>query len=136
MTQAGQTMAVDWMGNVPSADLASLLAINQASSFAQFRTALAGWHAPTQNFVYADSAGNIGAISAGYYPQVGARCQPWLPLPGTGGCDITGVIPFNAVPQVYDPPSHLIATDNQRPVTAAYPYYIGNTCCPRWVPPL
>lgn len=23
-----------------------------------------------QNFVYADSAGNIGAISAGYYPQV------------------------------------------------------------------
>ena len=33
-TQAGQTMAVDWMGNVPSADLASLLAINQASSFA------------------------------------------------------------------------------------------------------
>jgi penicillin G amidase len=127
MTQAGQTMAVDWMGNVPSGDLAALLAINQASSFAQFRTALAGWHAPTQNFVYADSAGHIGAISAGYYPQVAAGCQPWLPLPGTGGCDITGVIPFNAVPQVYDPPAHLIATDNQRPVTAAYPYYIGNT---------
>jgi penicillin amidase len=125
MNQAGQTMAVDWMGNVPSGDLGALLAVNTASSFAQFRAALAGWHAPTQNFVYADSAGNIGAISAGYYPQVAAGCQPWLPMPGAGGCDITGVIGYNAVPQTYDPPSHVIATDNQRPVTGAYPYYIG-----------
>ncbi len=127
MTQVGQTMAVDWMGNVPSGDLAALLAINQASSFAQFRAALAGWRAPTQNFVYADTAGNIGAISAGYYPQVAPGCQPWLPMPGTGACDITGVIAFDAVPQVYDPPWHLIVTANQRPVTGAYPYYIGTT---------
>jgi penicillin G amidase len=127
MTQAGQTMAVDWMGNVPSNDLAAMLAVNQAASFAQFRDALAGWHAPTQNFVYADDSGNIGAISAGYYPQVAAGCQPWLPMPGTGRCDVTGVIPQVAVPRVYDPPSHLIVTANQRPVTAAYPYYIGTT---------
>ena len=46
---------------------------------------------------------------------------------GTGTCDVTGVIPFQAVPQVYDPPSHLIVTANQRPVTAAYPYYIGTS---------
>ncbi len=127
MSQVGQVMAVDWMGNAPSGDLTALLDVDQASSFAQFRAALAGWHAPTQNFVYADSAGNIGAISAGYYPQVAADCQPWLPMPGTGGCDITGVIPFSAVPQTYDPASHLIATGNQRPVTGAYPYYIGTT---------
>jgi len=125
MTQAGQTMAVDWMGNVPSADLGAMLAVNKAASFTQFRAALAGWHAPSQNFTYADSAGNIGAISAGYYPQVPAGCQPWLPMRGTGQCDVTGVIPFRAVPRVYDPPSHLIVTANQRPVTAAYPYYIG-----------
>jgi penicillin G amidase len=127
MTQAGQTMAVEWMGNVPSDDLGAMLAVNQAASFAQFRAALAGWHAPSQNFTYADSSGNIGAISAGYYPQVPAGCQPWLPMPGTGECDVTGVIPYRAVPQAYDPPSHLIVTANQRPVTAAYPYYIGTT---------
>ena len=72
MTQAGQTTSVDWMGNVPSPDLAAMLAVDQAASFSQFKAALAGWYAPTQNFVYADAAGNIGAISAGYYPQVGA----------------------------------------------------------------
>src|SRR5262249_13425183 len=44
-----------------------------------------------------------------------------------GGCDITGVIPYQAVPQSYDPPGHAIATANQRQVTAAYPYYIGTS---------
>ncbi len=127
MTQAGQTTSVDWMGNVPSPDLQAMLTVNQSSDFAQFKAALAGWYAPSQNFVYADAAGNIGAISAGYYPQVAAACQPWLPMPGTGACDIKGVIPYAAIPQVYDPPSHVLATANQRPVTAAYPYYIGTS---------
>ena len=54
MTQAGQTTSVDWMGNVPSPDLAAILAVDQAASFSQFKAALAGWYAPTQNFVYAD----------------------------------------------------------------------------------
>jgi penicillin G amidase len=126
MTQAGQTTSVDWMGNVPSPDLAAMLGVSRATDFAQFRAALANWRAPTQNFVYADSSGNIGAISAGYYPQV-AHGDPWLPMPGTGADDITGVIPYAAEPQVYDPPGHVLATANQRPVTAAYPYYIGTS---------
>ena len=70
ISQAGQTMAVDWMGNVPSGDVAALFAVNTASTFAQFKAALAGWHAPAQNFVYADTAGNIGVVAPGYYPQV------------------------------------------------------------------
>jgi penicillin amidase len=125
ISQAGQLMAVDWMGNAPSDDLGSLLSVNTASTFAQFKGALAGWHAPTQNFVYADTSGNIGVIAPGYYPQVPAGCKPWLPMSGTGACDITGVIPYQAVPQAYDPPSHLIATANQRPVSGDYPYYVG-----------
>ena len=124
MTQAGQTTSVDWMGNVPSPDLAVLLAINTAHDWAQFHAALADWRAPTQNFVYADDRGHIGAISAGYYPVV-RRGQPWLPMPGTGADDVAGVIPYPAIPQAYDPPGHVLATANQRPVGPSYPYYIG-----------
>jgi len=137
MTQAGQRMAVDWMGNVPSDDMTALLGVNQASDWTQFKAALAGWRAPTQNFTYADNdpvtgqssgqTGNIGVYAAGYYPQVPSGCQPWLPMPGTGQCDISGVVPDNAIPQVYDPPSHVVATDNQRPVAADYPYYVGTS---------
>jgi penicillin G amidase len=126
LTRAGQTVAVDWMGNVPSPDLQVMLTINKAADFGQFRAALASWRAPAQNFVYADKRGNIGAISAGYYPLV-RHGDPWLPMPGTGADDVAGVIPYRAVPQVYDPPSHLIVTANQRPVGPSYPYYIGTS---------
>ena len=42
MTQVGQKMAVDWMGNVPSDDLGALIGVNQASDWTQFKAALAG----------------------------------------------------------------------------------------------
>jgi penicillin amidase len=126
MTQAGQTMAVDWMGNIPSPDTQALNEISEASDFAQFRAALANWKAPTQNFVYADDSGNIGAISAGYYPEV-AHGDPWLPLSGAGADDVVGVIPYADIPQVYDPPGHVVASANQRPVGPSYPYYIGTS---------
>jgi penicillin G amidase len=126
LTQAGQTVSVDWMGALGSPDEAALLAIDRAGDFAQFRAALAGWRSPALTFVYADDQGNIGAISAGYYPQV-RDGDAWLPLPGTGADDVAGVIPSAAVPQVYDPPSHVIATADQRPVGASYPYYLGTT---------
>ncbi|HEX3925178.1 MAG TPA: penicillin acylase family protein [Streptosporangiaceae bacterium] len=126
MTQVRQTTAVDWMGNVPSPDVAVIAQISKASNYAQFHAALARWKAPTQNFVYADQAGNIGVVAAGYFPQV-AHGDPWLPLPGTGADDVVGVIPYRATPQVYDPPGHVVATANQRPVGPSYPYYIGTS---------
>src|SRR5215471_16627071 len=126
MTQAGQTTSVDWMGNIPSPDISVMIGVTHAHDFAQFRAALAAWRAPSQNFVYADDHGNIGAISAGYYPLV-RHGDPWLPMPGTGADDVAGVIPYASVPQVYDPPGHVVATANQRPVGPSYPYYIGTS---------
>ena len=126
MTQAGQTTSVDWMGNIPSPDISVMIGVTHARDFAQFHAALAAWRAPSQNFVYADDRGNIGAISAGYYPLV-RHGDPWLPMPGTGADDVAGVIPYASVPQVYDPPGHVVATANQRPVGPSYPYYIGTS---------
>jgi penicillin amidase len=124
ITERGQTTSVWWAGNIPSQDLDVLLGVDQASSYQQFRDALRGWYSPTHNFVYADDQGNIGLISAGYYPQVAAG-QPWLPMPGTGEDDVVGTIPFDSIPQVYNPPGGIIWSANQRQVTADYPYYIG-----------
>ncbi len=126
LTEAGQTVAVDWMGALGSPDEAVMLAIDGAGNYGQFRAALAHWRSPALTFTYADAGGNIGAISAGYYPQVRAG-DPWLPLTGNGADDVAGVIPYAAVPQVYDPRTHLIATANQRPAGPGYPYYLGTT---------
>jgi penicillin amidase len=127
MTMDGQTVSVTWMGDYPSDDLTALLDVGRATDFTGFRSALQGWHAPTVNFVYADKSGNIGAVSTGYFPQMAPGSQPWLPMSGTGADDVVGTIPFAQVPQVYDPPSHVVASTNQRPVADDYPYYIGTS---------
>jgi penicillin amidase len=124
INERGLTTTVWWAGNLPSQDLDVVLRIGQASDFNSFRAALRDWYAPTHNFVYADDKGNIGLISAGYYPQV-AKGQPWLPMPGTGEYDVTGTVPYADIPQIYDPPGNVVWSANQRQVGSDYPYYIG-----------
>jgi penicillin amidase len=125
ISERGITTSVWWAGNIPSQDFDVLMNIGKASDWKGFRDALRGWYSPTHNFVYADDRGHIGLISAGYYPQVPAAAQPWLPMPGTGEFDVTGTIPYNDIPQVYDPPAGFIWSANQRQVSNDYPYYIG-----------
>ncbi|MFE3605413.1 penicillin acylase family protein [Streptomyces goshikiensis] len=124
LTKKGETTAVEWMGNRPSQNLTALLNLNAASDWNGFRDALRDWQAPAQNFAYADRKGNIGVIAPGAYPQI-AQGDARGPLPGTGESDVVGSIPFDVVPQAYNPPSHLLVTANQRPVGPDYPYYIG-----------
>ena len=124
INERGLTTTVWWAGNIPSQDFGVLMRIGQATNYQGFREALRDWHSPTHNFVYADDAGNIGLISAGYYPLV-AQGRPWLPMPGTGEYDITGTVPFDDIPQIYNPPSNIVWSANQRQVGPDYPYYIG-----------
>ena len=124
ISDRGLTTSVWWAGNLASQDLDVMLGVDQASDWQSFRNALRGWHAPTHNFAYADDKGNIGLISAGYYPQVAGSGQ-WLPMLGTGEQDVYGTIPFDAIPQVYNPPGGIVWSANQRQVGPTYPYYIG-----------
>jgi penicillin amidase len=124
MTLDGQTVSVSWMGNLPSPDVAAILAIDVSRDSGELRAALRSWVAPTLNFVYADDSGTIGAIAPGVYPLV-ASGDASLPLPGTGESDIAGTIPFDAVPQVRNPPGHFVVSANQRQTGPGYPYYLG-----------
>ena len=124
ITQHDVTASMWWAGTLPSDDLDSALKLVRATNFTQFHEALSGWHTPSENFAYADDAGNIGIVNAGYAPQV-ASGSPDLPMSGTGASDVTGTIPFAALPITYDPKSGFAAASNQREVTAAYPYYYG-----------
>ncbi len=120
----GGTYALWWAGDLPNQDLLALVGLWHARDAAQVRAALQHWTAPTQNIAYADSAGHVGIIAPGVYPET-AHGVPWLPLSGTGADDVVGTIPPRAVPQVADPVAGYAVSANQRPVTAAYPYYIG-----------
>ena len=108
LTTAGRTVAVYWTGALGSPDVGALLAVAKASNFSQFTGALAGWSSPDLSFVYADDHGNIGALTVGQDPQPG-QGQPWLPLPGTGVADVSGLVPASMGPSEYDPGTHVVA---------------------------
>lgn len=126
ITIHGVKVAVDWMGAAVSKDFASLMGILHATNWRQFTAALSIWRAPSQNFVFGDRHGNIGLISAGYYPILRAR-DPWLVMNGNDGTRIIGSIPYSEIPQSYDPRSGFVFSANQRPVSADYPYYLGTS---------
>ena len=91
----------------------SLLALNRAGSWDEFRAALAQWPAPPLNFVYADVDGHIGRQAAGCVP-VRARGDGLLPLPGWDDSYAwRGFVPFDALPSELDPPRGFTVAANQ-----------------------
>lgn len=121
----GLTISMAYTGNLDSRDFVALDRLMRARDASEVRAALREWGSPTQNFAYATRQGDIGVISAGYYPLVPAGAKPWLLLPGTGGADWIGLIPYDRVPQIHNPSWHYAFTANQREVGPDYPYYIG-----------
>jgi penicillin amidase len=124
MTIQGVTASMWYPGTLPSDNLDSILQVGRAQRFSEFHEALRGWGTPAQNFAYADNAGDIGIVNAGFQPEVRSG-KPWLPLSGTGESDVAGTVPFDALPITHNPPSGFAATSNQREVGPDYPYYYG-----------
>lgn len=123
---AALPLALRWTGLEQSRILTSIINLDRATNWNEFLHAMRDWDTPPQNVVYADVAGNIGYVMAGDIP-LRARGQHLLPMPGwTGEDEWSGMIPFEELPQVYNPEQHFIATANNRVVGDSYPYYITN----------
>ncbi len=107
-----------------------LYAMNTASNWTEFSAALAQWCWPTQNVVYSDDQGHIAYHAAGSVPQ--RPTGPWgVPVDRIGSGNRTegktewqGYIPFDAMPNNFDPPSGFLATANSRVTTDKSPYLL------------
>ncbi|NTW00133.1 MAG: penicillin acylase family protein, partial [Oscillochloris sp.] len=101
----------------------AILWINLASNWSEFRTALADWDVPPQNFVYADVSGNIGYALAGRVP-VRAQGDGQLPVPGWDGAyEWRGCIPPDALPSTFNPPEGMAVTANNQLTDKGYPFH-------------
>ena len=119
-------LALRWTGLELHSIVSALQKLNRASNWEDFRNALRDWDVPPQNIIFGDSEGNIGYVMAGAIP-IRAKGQALLPVPGwTGEYEWTGYIPFDELPQTYNPTQHFIVTANNRVVNDDYPYYITN----------
>jgi penicillin amidase len=107
-------------------ELEAYYAINRAGNWEEFRAALSRYNGFPLSYIFADVEGHIGYWAAGRYPirKAGGGNLPYDGATDAG--DWTGYIPFEATPHLYDPPSGIIVTANNRVVGHDYPYYITN----------
>ena len=131
---SGALYALRWTGTTePDGVLESFFRLDAASTFDEFRAALSTYGAPSQNFVYADVAGNIGYQVPGRIPVRPRGDLGDRPVDGASGAhDWTGWIPFDDLPGYLNPPDGIIVTANNAAVDDRYPYFIGRDWDPGW----
>jgi penicillin amidase len=101
------------------------LKLDQAKNWNEFRSALSSFWGPGQNFVYGDREGNIGYQATGAVP-IRRNFDGNVPLDGASGqFEWGGYIPFDQLPNVYNPASGIVATANQNPFPNDYAYRVS-----------
>src|SRR5215469_3833905 len=116
-----RALALRWVGAEPgTAGYLSSLSIDRAQNWQDFSKAAARWKVPSENLVYADTAGNIGEYSVGLSPV--RHWTGMLPVPGTGGYEWDGFIAPDRLPHSYNPEKGFIATANNKMIPDGYPY--------------
>ncbi|HUS17360.1 MAG TPA: penicillin acylase family protein, partial [Chloroflexia bacterium] len=118
-------VALRWVALTPAPNLRAVLDLNRAHDWPSFLAAVRQWESPALNMVYADRAGNIGYHLLGRIP-LRARGQGVLPMPGwTGEHEWQGSIPFDDLPQSYNPPAGYLVTANNRIAGPDYAHFLG-----------
>lgn len=119
-----QPLALSWTALQPGTLMRSILLLDKAQNWEEFREALSYWDVPSQNFIYADVEGNIGYQMPGRVP-IRAKGDGSVPVPGwTGEYDWVGTIPFDELPRAFNPPEGYIVTANNAVVGPDYPYLL------------
>ena len=101
--------------------------LNRARNWREFTAAISGYTPPMQNMVYADVDGHIGYYAAGKVPirKSGDGSVPYDGSKDDG--EWVGFLPFDKLPHLYDPPSGIVVTANQRIVGSDYPYFLTHS---------
>jgi len=123
--------ALRWAAAEPSSFQFPFLEIDRARNWEEFTRAIARFPGPGQNFVYADVDGNIGYHATGRLPIRPDGCRGDVPADGPAGdCEWQGFIPFDDLPQFFNPAPGVIVTANQNPFPEDYRYPVNGDFAP------
>ena len=125
VTDGGRFLSLRWTASDAANFQLPLLDIDRSRNWEDFRAALARLPGPALNFVYADIAGNIGYQTAGRLP-VRKESDGSVPVDGASGkFEWEGVIPFDKLPSILNPPGGMIVSANQDPFPRDFPYRVN-----------
>ena len=117
--QRAYALRAAWL-DVGGAPYLASLRMDQATTWEEFREACAFARAPSENMVWADTAGNVGWQAVGVVP----RRPDWnglVPVPGDGRFEWDGYVPIHDLPHRLNPPEGFMATANQENLPPGYP---------------
>lgn len=118
-------ISMKWLGNEFSDEMLSFYKINKAKNWNQFREGVKYFGIPGQNFVYADTTGNIGYIMGARIP-LRKKNNPTLVFDGTNTeNDWQGYVPVEEIPVVLNPKENFIASANNK-ILKDFKYHISN----------
>lgn len=127
-TPSGHALALRWTALDPDNTTArATMVMNRARNWEEFQAAARLFVAPQQNMVYADVEGNVGFVAAGRVPirKPENDLHGLFPAPGWDArYEWAGFLPFEALPQLLNPPSGVHLTANERITPEGYPHQI------------
>lgn len=116
MEAFGLVYSARWPGfSEETTDLLALRAVLEARTVQEAMAALKDFNSGVMNWVFADSSGNIGHMTAGPYPVRARDTQaypPYLPLPGGGLHEWQGFLDLSEQPQTLNPEKGYVVTAN------------------------
>jgi penicillin G amidase len=117
-----RAISVRWTGQDPTFEVQAIYDLDAAKSVDEAFQALRSFGVGAQNFNIADVDGNIGYDPRAVVPvranndaaKLRTTCRPWLPMPGSGECEWTGVVPDAELPQQRGAPSagYIVTANN------------------------
>ena len=118
--------ALKWVGDeLGGAAYLGSLSIARATNRDEFLKSMLAWKSPSENFVYADTSGEVGWIAAGQTP-IRKNHDGLLPVPGASGeYDWQGWLPLAELPQSFNPRELWLATANHNILPPGYKPEIG-----------
>ncbi|MFN2502061.1 MAG: penicillin acylase family protein [Pyrinomonadaceae bacterium] len=134
LDEGGKKYALKWTAFDPhNTEFDAFYRWNRAKNWDDFKSGLKSYGGAAQNFIFADVKGNIGWYAASRIPirRVGDGALPYDGATTDG--DWIGFIPFEELPNLYNPADGLIVTANQRIVGTSYKYtQISRDAAPPW----
>jgi len=117
-------LALRWVGSDPgTAGYLGCLALDRVKSAAEFVKETDRWKLPSENLVYATTAGQIGWVASALTP-IRRGWNGLLPVPGWDEKFAwQGFLPTRELPQLHDPKDHYVVTANHNILNLMPPGY-------------
>lgn len=118
--------AMKWAGHLGGNNQQTLLELNKATNYDEYKSALKHFVAPAQNFIFSSREGDIALWIQGKFPNKWKGQGKFLLDGNNPDHDWGGFIPQEHNAHVKNPDRGFVSSANQHPTDASYPYYVFN----------